>query len=459
MTREELLSALNIAPEPAPGDDLAITEAQAAPVNLSPTALDLDDWSIRRGREVLTESELLQAIYPGDENQKAAELPVADFLGAAFEPEPKVVTACTDERRHRYMRQLLETPDYQALHSDTQLDDCASEIAAAHFAQQWVTLCQSAEPENEFQKDLQALRAASQAIQEARQDVGDLREAQTALGLGSGSPGLSLDAKGLTGMFKRVRGSRSLKRICELAGRYRRFAQAQQRKKCLHGQDDVVGVVLDGDPGRLLPHELAALDDPDLELDTMRRIVERQAMCREYRGLETKARGPICVVVDESGSMGGEPIYNAKAIALALAWVARHQGRWCCLVGFSGGEDGNFLVLPPGKWDLAKLMEWLEHFYGNGTDCNVPLVELPARWDELGAPKGKTDIIIITDAIVSVPDDVRQSFLTWKAAEKVKLYSLVLNSSAGDLAGVSDKVYLLDALSLEAEGVGDVLSV
>ncbi|OWK35232.1 hypothetical protein FRUB_09393 [Fimbriiglobus ruber] len=47
--------------------------------------------------------------------------------------------------------------------------------------------------------------------------------------------------------------------------------------KVTHGLDDVVGVEPGGDVGRLLPAELAKLVVPELELDTLRRIVERQA--------------------------------------------------------------------------------------------------------------------------------------------------------------------------------------
>ena len=56
-------------------------------------------------------------------------------------------------------------------------------------------------------------------------------------------------------LFKRVRSDPTLRRICELAGRYRRVAQSRQRRKTTHGLDDVVGVVMDADLGRLLPQE------------------------------------------------------------------------------------------------------------------------------------------------------------------------------------------------------------
>ena len=224
--------------------------------------------------------------------------------------------------------------------------------------------------------------------------------------------------------------------------------------------DDLVGVVLDGELGRLLPQELAKLALPEFEDDTLRRLVERQCMAREYRTAEPVGKGPIVVVVDESGSMSGEKVHTAKALALALAWVARQQHRWCALIAFSGGTEGRLLPLPPGRWDENALAGWLTEFLGGGTTCDVPLVELPNRyWKELACPKGQTDIICLTDAIVRVPADVRDNFLRWKAQVQARLLSLVIEGQPGDLAAVSDEVHLVPSLEVTQTAVERVLSI
>lgn len=468
MSREELLAMLDAK---AGASELEVSDGQecdSVSHPVSKTALVLDEWSLRRGEEVYESSERIREMFgplpiscsdPRQRVVKDAITEVADFHAAAFEPNPELAKRCEDSRRLEYMQALLETPEFQALHAETQLDEAASEIAAASFAEKWVELIKVEAHEDPFKRQMQCLKAAGGALKGAADSVSDMRDAQSALGVGNGNGNGAIPAAELAKMFKRVQGSHRLKRICELAGRYRRFAQAQQRKKVLHGKDDVVGVVLDNDVGRILPHELAALNDEDLELDILRRIVERQAMCREYRGIESRARGPIVVIVDESGSMGGEPIHTAKAMALALAWVARHQKRYCCLVGFSDGPDGSYCVIPPGRDNPEELMTWLEHFYGGGTTVDCPLVTVPAKWEEFGCPRGKTDVILITDAQVDVPDKIRQSFLAWKAAESVKLITLVLNSPPGDMAGVSDRLHLVRSLSLEEDAVAEAMGV
>jgi uncharacterized protein with von Willebrand factor type A (vWA) domain len=473
MTREELLNALELTPDPSGPIDLDTEGPVQRTAPPSPTALELDAWSVRRGEEAL-EGEILSPILAGADPDHAAHV-AADCLAAAFEPEPRLAENCADETRGRYFRQLMETEAYQALHSQTRLDTVASELAAGHFAQGFIALSDQEQsqqtPEgqpqtpqdgarDEMRKDLRALSAAAGALQQASQDVDDLRDAQRAMGDDPSNP-TNLDPSALKSRFDRIRQSGRLRAIIEHAGRYRRLAQAKQRQKTRHGQDDVVGVELGADLGRLLPAELAALADPDLELDALRRYLERGLMQRELRGVEHKARGPVVVVVDESGSMSGDGrIETAKAVALAMAWIARHQRRYCCLVGFADDARGNWLVCPPGHTDQDALLDWLCHFYSGGTSAAVPLITLPERWEQIGAPRGQTDVILITDGLLSFDDGTRARFTDWKRAEQVKLFTLIIDEEEpGDLETVSDRVWTLPDLSIEQDAIQEIVSI
>jgi uncharacterized protein with von Willebrand factor type A (vWA) domain len=296
------------------------TELAAPAQPASPTALDLDEWALRRGQDLREDSERLQALDLDDHA-------IADFHGAAFLPDPQLLPECTDELRHQFVQQLLETPDYQSLHTSTMLNAAAAEIATAAFAEQFAELRKD-EPKHEdaTEREMATLRAVGKALDKASEEVEECREAAAALGLGPCGAG-SNDAQAVAALFKRVRGNTTLRRICELAGRYRRVAQSKQRRKATHGLDDMVGVILDGDLGRLLPQDLAKLALPEFEDDIFRRLVEGQCMSREYRATEPVGKGPVVVVVDESGSMQGDKVHTAKALALALAWVARQQHR------------------------------------------------------------------------------------------------------------------------------------
>lgn len=467
MDPKELLNLLDLKAKPPPERTTPLAspepDSHAPPTGpTNPTALDVDEWGLRRGRDLVAESERLQKV--GTDAFAAA-----DFFSAGFEPEPRLRDGCVDPKRHQFLAQLLDTPEYRALHADTQLDDTAAAIAAGHFAEQFAKLKKEdhgrgANPSevgsttDGLADEMSALRAVGRAVTEARKEVDELKDASAALGLGPGQQG-SNDPRAIAEIYKRVRNDPTLRRISELAGRFRRVAASKQRQKVSHGLDDVVGVEPGGDIGRLLPSELAKLAVPEFELDTLRRIVERQALCREHYAVEPVGKGPILCVVDESGSMDGAKAHTAKALALALAWVARQQRRWAGLIAYSGGSGERLLALPPGRWNESALCDWLSAFIGGGSDLDVPINELPRMYREIGAPRGETDLVILTDAKCRIPGELRDRFLSWKQAARVRITSLILGSAAGDLDTVSDEVHSVRSLDPTEDAVGRVLSL
>src|SRR5262245_45084982 len=106
-SREDLLKMLDLSgTEAAPPEatDLALTSTEAPPPRrpASSTALELDEWGMRRGCEVLAESERVRKTGLGEDA-------VADMHGAAFKPDPRLKEDCVDPRRRDFLAQLLET--------------------------------------------------------------------------------------------------------------------------------------------------------------------------------------------------------------------------------------------------------------------------------------------------------------------------------------------------------------
>jgi uncharacterized protein with von Willebrand factor type A (vWA) domain len=460
MDSDELLSLLDLSGKDAGTSralDVVKKEAAVVPAaSAGPTALEIDEWTLRRGQELLDESERFRGL-------SLDATAAADFFAAGFEPEPRLLPACRDAARHAFLRQLLETPEYRALHAVTALNDAAAEIAAVAFGEQFAASRKDAAASTEADAltkpdEMATLRAVGKALTAATAEVTEAREAAGALGMGAGSPG-SNDARSIATVYRRVRNDPSLRRICELAGRFRRVAQSRQRRKLLHGSDDVVGVTLDGEIGRVLPQELARLALPECEDDVLRRLVERQVLSRDYRASEPVGKGPIIVAVDESGSMEGEPVHTAKALALAMAWIARQQRRWSALVAYSGDSGERLLALPPGRWDEPALLDWLSAFIGCGNSLDVPVREMPRIYHDLRAPVGDTDVLFVTDCRCTIPTPVSDEFIAWKKAVSARLWTLVLGVEAGDLATISDEIHLVRTLDVREEGVERVLSL
>ena len=414
-------------------------------------AMEVDDWGFRRGTQLLEESDRLRALNIPKEA-------VVDFHAAAFEPDPRLNASCVDDSRLKFLQQLMETNEFQGLHASTQMHSCASEIAATAFAEQFAA--QSAKPpsQDKDQNEFSNLRAIGKALAQAEEEVELAHESAAALGFGKGQPG-SNDAKKIGAIYKRVRSSKMLHKICNLAGKFRRLAQAKQRQKTKHGFDELLGLKADNDLGRMLPQELVALLDPVLEQDVLRRFTERQLWCREFQGSEPVGQGPIIIVLDESGSMVGERNHAAKALALALAWIARQQKRWCALIAYSGDSGERILPLPLGKWDEVALMDWLEAFIGMGSDLDLPVREMPKFYESLNAPKGKTDLIFLTDAACSISAKLAKTFIDWKKSVQAKLITLVIDSEPEDLAKISDEVHRIRSVDVSEYGIERILSI
>src|SRR6476469_5193405 len=134
MQPNDLLKLLDLSAKPPPAEEGATPAGESrGQMSDNPTALAVDEWGLRRGRDLIAESERLR-------RAGTDEFAAADFFASAFDPDPKLRESCVDPRRHQFLAQLLDTPEYHALHADTRLDDTAAAIAAGHFAEQFARL-------------------------------------------------------------------------------------------------------------------------------------------------------------------------------------------------------------------------------------------------------------------------------------------------------------------------------
>lgn len=412
----------------------------------SPNAVEVDAWDVSRGSELSKNSPVFKNAPPEE---------AVDFLAAAYRSAPRLVESCSDGRRRAFLEGVLEDPEFLAARVLSRQKLPESYAAAEALGE----LYHRPGPGTAGEKAADAAGAASEAVSGVRSALG-------ACGAGGdgGDPDGSTDPAKAIALYRRYRSDPALRAICEQAGRFVSVARSRQRHRTGHGVDEAVGVTLGGDPSRLVASEFASLRVPALRRDFYRRLAERGCLVTERRAVKPVGKGPVVVCVDESGSMRGAKAAAAKGFALALAHVARWQKRWAALVGFAGGTAGTLLPLPPGRWDETAVCEWLVHFYGGGTTLDVPLVELPGKyWPSLvgsGMRRGKTDVVMVTDAIVSAPAAVAEAFLRWKAAESVRLVTVLVGASdAGDLAALSDEVHAVSGLRPDGPEASHILSL
>lgn len=486
--------------------DIAEGAVSAAPSAPSKNRFVLADnnvsaWNQRQGREILDDAaeRLAASKKTGEAVVDLAKLNLgedeeataADFFGSTFQYDPSLVDNCDDQTRQQYISNLLETPEMAALRVNTIHNVEWSKLAAVAMMREYHEYREK-EDEKEEKKDKgddedgdedgdqsgdkpgeslqdQIDRAVStaRAVKAAAKDVKEAKDIADAFGCGSDGAGeRPMDPTKAAELYRRVRRNPRLQKILEMAGRFRLAAAAAQRQKSTHGADEVVGITVGGNLGRILNSERAKLldDDEIISLEAMDRLLRRRCLERQLQGTQPIKAGPVMVLVDESGSMdapigqGMTRIDMAKALVMAIADLAMKQKRWVSLVAFSYKKATRMLTLPPGNWDRIALIDWLERFLNGGT--YVPLDALDSLWQAAGAPTGKTDVICITDGDAEGCDgEAAKKYLEWKKEAQARLLTVGIGTDGGVLKALSDEVHVVQSMTANEEGVQKALSI
>ena len=136
------------------------------------------------------------------------------------------------------------------------------------------------------------------------------------------------------------------------------------------------------------------------------------------------------------------------------------------MVAFSGEGQQRTITLPPKGWKAPELFNWMESFFGGYT--HIPLLEMDDIYKVAGAPKGKTDLVILTDAICKFDDYVIEGFNDWKSRADARVYSIVIDESYSDdysdqnscsMEQVSDEVFHMDSLDVDKPAISRLLSI
>jgi uncharacterized protein with von Willebrand factor type A (vWA) domain len=253
-------------------------------------------------------------------------------------------------------------------------------------------------------------------------------------------------------LLDRLRNNPKLKRIAELAGRYKRMAFAMQKQQIKHGTDAIHNVVLGDDLGRLLPSESMKLNHPLLKKLFKKALLEKQVLQYEYKGKEKIAKGAIIVCVDSSGSMSGVPEVWSKSVALGMVEIAKIQKRDVFVIHFDSGpkESLHTNYFPKdGSWGLEEVLDMAEYFSGGGTYFEPPL---DRSRDEIMKQErfSKADIIFVTDGESTVTDSWLKEFKAWKKEKNVRVYSILINTYRGTTVSLdlfSDKAFALNDIN------------
>jgi uncharacterized protein with von Willebrand factor type A (vWA) domain len=443
-------------------DDASIADAaiETPPVPPSETVTTADRWTRRVGNRLAESWRELGVTGAADGD---APVVAADAFETLMSPAPMLAENPADTHRAQWWRQLLESPELGALRAQTVLAPAIAEIAAAALAQQWGAYdVQNPEPEQQpdgdGQQDGDARMRSTRAAVDAAQSAAD--EAQgIAAGLGVGTES-HLDAARLAGYARRLKQSGNLARIMQLAGRFVAKAAALQKQRTDLPGLEVTGVELSGDVARILPLEAAYVAGavPEMETLALYRLTTRQTLSYRRDRREPVGMGPIVVSVDESGSMAGEKIATAKALALGMASVARLQRRPFLLASFAGTPNVRTSSDNPDD-----VVAWCSTMLGGGTVLDGPLATIPRDHWPAGKVGARADHIIITDSEVIAPDALVAQYREWATKRGVRTFVIgvqAMKHAIESLRPIADGgMWNVAQLDLDSLAVETVLSI
>jgi Mg-chelatase subunit ChlD len=261
-------------------------------------------------------------------------------------------------------------------------------------------------------------------------------------------------------LAERVAQNPRMKEAMRRAGRILRIADARREVRDETARQEVVDLERGADLARVLPAALAGLRSPNpmLRLLTLRSIAERTALQYRMEGTEKLGRGPIVVLLDESGSMGGDPYLWACATAIAAVGMAAREKRAVILAGFNTGilnprkldSAGRFSRLGsdgqeiPGSTEggIAEMIASIGTSpAGGGTDFSPAL-----RFGlDAGAERDRADLILVTDGCADASPEIRARLAESKT-RGLRVIGLTVGAGAlsGPIAELCDEAVAID---------------
>jgi Uncharacterized protein containing a von Willebrand factor type A (vWA) domain len=229
------------------------------------------------------------------------------------------------------------------------------------------------------------------AMAKATEDANSVRSMQRIVGGNGAGTGSVMTFEGDVHEVLRLARNTEVRKILEFLSGIPRLGSFSKKKTARYSRGELYGYEEGSDLERIVPSELALPE----ELFYVK-LAESQLLLYQKQIKETL--GPIYLLLDKSGSMDGEKILWAKAVALALYSRARRENRDFYLRFFDNIPYPLIKVIKNAKSkDVLKMVEYIGKIRGGGgTDISRSVM---SACDDIkdGHVKGVSEVIILTD--------------------------------------------------------------
>ncbi|MBD2492146.1 VWA domain-containing protein [Aulosira sp. FACHB-615] len=251
-------------------------------------------------------------------------------------------------------------------------------------------------------------------------------------------------------LASRIATNEKLKLIAKLSGSLKDIADKKRRTKTEDAFGELSSIELGNNLARLLPLELQKLTQPELFPLFAKGYYEHSLLQYKIVGKEKKSKGPLIVCLDSSGSMAGHPDTWAKAVTAVLLQIAHKDNRHFRVIHFDTRvrRTDDF---PPKHHDYRKFLDSMLSFYsGGGTNWEPALFEA-IKYIDNDQSLHKADIVLITDALCDMSQDVVEKLKSNKQHLQTNIFSILIgNHSEKNLTKFSDRIWVIKDLSFEA---------
>lgn len=383
------------------------------------------------------------------------------------------------------VKELTSLPDFKQVRELTRKDELTSLLAVESILEPLVKIIEELKEANEDLKDfLKEVKEGlkSQDLKMPPKTEEDFKEAlkkniepklredleTSALELMQRIDTINEFGLGSDGSFSRMSYEEKLKTLDELknnskvkevsllAGKLKAIYKKGRRSWTREGMDSIRGTTKGSDLSSTLTYDLSYMANSSYKKLFYKKVLDSDLSNYSYGSKKTKGQGPIVVLIDTSGSMGGDRDTYAKATFMALLEVCRKQKREMVVILFDSGRYADELhTVSFNKSELnspKKLIDVITFFGGGGTLFEPPLSRARKEISKSKVFK-KSDIIFITDGHSRLSDSFVRDFNSWKKESKTKVYSILIGEGAKSvvLTPVSDSIDRISDLEKDKE--------
>lgn len=214
--------------------------------------------------------------------------------------------------------------------------------------------------------------------------------------------------------------------ILKKCGKLREIADGEESKKA-HGLGHVVGVEVGDNPFLLSTKERMALasEDEEVSLEVISRILDGRAEVWETENKDSMGKGDLMLLVDRSGSMHGQNMVWARAIAACMCVKAVKEGRRVSLTMFDHTAKTAVCTRENQQEGLRNILELLTLDACGGTQVWPALQQAKEEMGKLREP----DVLIVTDGYFWRDEEGFKVVDEVKAAG-ARMYGVMIGSDA-----------------------------